>query len=121
MGTTSVLRQSVERPASMRRSAPGGRSMRSTSVVIRWFGSPNCPNQKAAICVSTPALVGNAGGQHPIERAEPVGADQQEPIAQVVNVAHFAPSHRQARQRGFQDDGVIHGCSVPPGVRGIQI
>ncbi len=36
--------------------------MRSTSVVIRWFGSPNCPNQKAAICVNTRPLSGTPLG-----------------------------------------------------------
>ena len=101
MGTTSVLRHKVERPANMRRSVPGGRSMLFTSVVIRWFGSPNCLNQKAAICVSRRPLSGMPVGRIQSKRAQPVGAHQQEPIAQVINVAYFAPSHRQAGKRGF--------------------
>ena len=52
-------------------------------------------------------LVGNAGRQHPIEGADPVGAHQQQPVAQVVNVAHLAPSHGKTRQRCFSNNG--HG------------
>ena len=37
-----------------------------------------------------PPLVGDAVGQHPVERADAIGRDQQEPIAQVVNVADLA-------------------------------
>ena len=88
---------------------PGGRSIRATSVVIRWLGSPSRSNQKAAICGQHPPLVGDAGGQDPVERAEPVGADQQEPVAQVVDVADLAAPHGQARQRGFENYGGGHG------------
>ena len=36
------------------------------------------------------ALVGDAGRQDPVEGADAVGGDQQEPFAQIVNVAHLA-------------------------------
>ena len=35
------------------------------------------------------ALVGNAGRQHPVEGADAIGRDDDEAIAEVVNVAHF--------------------------------
>ena len=46
-----------------------------------------------------PPLVRDGGGQNPVEGADPVGADQQQAIAQVVNIPHFAPPHRQTGQR----------------------
>ena len=53
------------------------------------------------------ALVGDAGAQHVVERRDAIGGDQQQRVAQVVDVAHFAGA--KARQRGQVglDDG--HG------------
>ena len=62
-GTTSVLRTRLERPASARASISAGRSIFSTSVVIRWFGSFNRSNQKAAIWVKRRPLSGMPVGR----------------------------------------------------------
>ena len=48
-------------------------------------------------------LVGNAGGQDPVEGADAVGADQQQLVAQVVNVADLAAADRQVAQRRLQN------------------
>ena len=40
-------------------------------------------------CQDAP-LVGNAVGQHPIERTQTIGRDQKKPIAQIINVAYLA-------------------------------
>src|SRR5205823_5383129 len=48
------------------------------------------------------SLVGDAVGQDPVERADPVGGDDQEAaVAEVVDVAHLAPAHGEAVQVGF--------------------
>src|SRR5207249_1202350 len=36
------------------------------------------------------ALVGNAGGQHPVESADPVGGDDDQAVPEVVNVTDLA-------------------------------
>ncbi len=46
-------------------------------------------------------LVGNAGGQHPVEGADAVGADQQQFVAQVVDIAHFAAADGQVLPGSF--------------------
>ena len=38
------------------------------------------------------SLVGNAVGKHPIEGADAIGRDQEQPIAEVVDVAHLSLS-----------------------------
>ena len=48
-----------------------------------------------------PTLVGDACGQHPIVGANPVAADQQQPVAQVpiteiIDIADFAAPEREA-------------------------
>ena len=52
-----------------------------------------------------PPLVGNAGRQHPVEGADPVGADQQQAVAQIVNVAHLPAADRQPGQGRFSNNG----------------
>ena len=37
-----------------------------------------------------PALVGDAVGQHPVKRADAIGRDQEEAVAQVIDVANLA-------------------------------
>ena len=49
-------------------------------------------------------LVGNAGRKHPIKGAQPVGADQEQIFAQVVNISNFSPPHRNSGQRRFADN-----------------
>ena len=46
-------------------------------------------------------LVGNSRGEHVIKGADAIGADHQQPVAQVIHVAHFASSNGK-RQRAFQ-------------------
>ena len=40
-------------------------------------------------------LVGYAGGKYPVEGADAVGADQQELIADVIDIAYFAAADGQ--------------------------
>ena len=49
------------------------------------------------------ALVGDAARQHPVERADAVGAHQQQPVAQVVNIANLSAADGQFGQRSFQN------------------
>src|SRR5262245_55189646 len=50
-----------------------------------------------------PAFVGDAGGQHPVERAEAVGGHQNQPITQVVDVAHLAATTGKTQDMTFQE------------------
>ena len=54
------------------------------------------------------ALVGDARRQDPVERADPVGADQQKLIAQVVDVADLAAADVESGKRGLDNDGRTH-------------
>ena len=38
-------------------------------------------------------FVGNAGGQDPIEGADPVGGNQQQAVAEIINIADLAAMH----------------------------
>ena len=40
------------------------------------------------------AFVGYSGGQHHVERRQPVRRDDQQPVAEIVNVAHLAAGGR---------------------------
>ena len=62
-----------------------------------------------------PPLVGNGRRQHPVEGADPVGADQQQAVAQIVDVAHLAAPHRQTRQGRFSNNGGGHEWIVASG------
>src|SRR6185437_6381767 len=60
-------------------------------------------------------LLGDAVGQDPVEGADPVGGDDQEPVAQVVDVAHLAPAARDLAQRRLQQcRGHAEEPSGPP-------
>ena len=58
-----------------------------------------------------PTLVGNPCGQHPVESADSVRRDDQQRLAQVVDVAHLAPFQGQVGQIGFQNRGARHDDS----------
>ena len=103
------------RPSRAARSTSSGRSICVKSVVIRWFGSSSSSNQKAADLRQHAALVGNAGGQHPVERADAVGADQQQLVAQVVDIADFAAADLQIGQRSLQQGRLAHGVFLRKG------
>ena len=45
------------------------------------------------------SLVRDRRGQHPVESTDPIGADHQQPIAQIVNVSHLAAADRPPRVR----------------------
>ena len=60
------------------------------SVEMRWLGTFNRANQNALRPVKTRPLSGMPLGMHPIECADAIGRDQEQPIAQVVDVAHLA-------------------------------
>ena len=62
----------------------------SMSVEIRWLGTFRRSNQKMREAGQDAPLVGDAVGQDPVERADAIGRDQEEPIAQVVDVADLA-------------------------------
>jgi hypothetical protein len=49
-----------------------------------------------------PSLVGDAVGHDPVERADAVGRDNQQAIAEVVNIADFATAGLPAGQHGLQ-------------------
>ena len=64
-------------------------------------GSPNNLNQKAAICVSTRPLSGIAVGSTQSKALIRSVADQQQPIAEVVHVAHLAAAAPPDQVRTF--------------------
>ena len=57
------------------------------------------------------SLVRDAVGQDPVEGADSIGADDQQGLTQVINVANFAATQRQAGKVGLQDDGRFHRVS----------
>ncbi len=54
-----------------------------------------------------PAFVGNAVGHHDVVSADAVGGDDQERIAQVINVANLAAANGQ-RERALEES-FFHG------------
>src|SRR3954468_20281062 len=48
-------------------------------------------------------LVRDSRRQNPVERADPIGAHQEQRVAQIVNVTHLAASHGQVRKRCLCD------------------
>ena len=59
-------------------------------------------------------LVGDAVGHDPVERTDAIGGDQEQPIAQVVDVADLAPppGDRAGAEVGFEKrhDGLALGA-----------
>ena len=51
------------------------------------------------------ALVGNAGAEDVVERGDAIGGDDEQVLAEIVDVANLAaPRERQAVEMGFEDD-----------------
>src|SRR5262245_49653662 len=48
-------------------------------------------------------LVGNAGRQHPVEGADAVRGNDDEPVAEIVNIAHLAATARDAGNVTLQE------------------
>ncbi len=63
------------------------------------------------------AFAGDAGGQDHVKRRKPVRGDNQQRIAEVVDVAHFALNKlRQAGNVGLEEcasHSIIHGMTFP--------
>ena len=51
--------------------------------------------------VQNGALAGNPAGQHPVKGTDPVRADEQERIAEIINVPYFARLGRHAGDRSL--------------------
>jgi len=58
------------------------------------------------------SLVWDTAGQNPVEGADPIAGNQQQPIAEIVNVANFAPADGQISQIGLHHR-LAHGESFP--------
>ena len=54
------------------------------------------------------SLVGNAGGENPVESADTIGTNEQDVIAEVIDVAHFTALGRHTRNRGLQNHVTVH-------------
>ena len=63
------------------------------------MGLVQLPEPESAELRQYPPLVGNSVGQHEVEGADPIGADQQQPVAQVVNIPYFAAANRPIVER----------------------
>src|SRR3954470_10384338 len=48
-------------------------------------------------------FIGNPCRQNPVERTDPIGAHQEQRVAQIVNVTHLAASHGQVGKRSLCD------------------
>ena len=97
------------RPAKRLRSTPAGRLIAAISVRQTWFGHAEQLEPERAELRQDAALVGNARRHHPVERADPVGRHQEQPVAQVIDIADLAAANGYTGQVGFKESG--HGGS----------
>src|SRR5436190_17331109 len=44
-----------------------------------------------------PPLIRNPGRQHPVKSANAIRGHNQQPLAKIINISHFSPSYRHAR------------------------
>jgi len=58
------------------------------------IGDAQLVEPKAAELSEDAALIGDARGKHPIEGADSIGAHQQQLVAEILNIAHFAAANR---------------------------
>ena len=63
---------------------------------------------KGSNLVQHPTLVRNTGWQHPVERADPVRAHQEQPVAEVIDITDFSTTDWQTGKRRLQHDGSAH-------------
>ena len=109
MGTTLVLRTRLVRPAS----GPTVHARRQVHALDvggnQVIGLTEQVEPEGGDLRQHPPLVGDSAGQDPVEGADPIGAHQQEPVAQVVNIPHFAASHGQVAHRTLKHNRTVHG------------
>ncbi len=58
------------------------------------------------------ALIGDAIGQHPVERADAVAGDKQQPVAEVIHVADLAAPHRNTGDFATKQNRPCHHISL---------
>ena len=89
----------LARPASCGRAAcsacaANAGPMSATSMLSRWFGTSRKSNQNSVMPVRMRPLSGMPRRQHPVEGADAVGGDDDQAVAQVVDVADLAAAAR---------------------------
>src|SRR5690606_24505424 len=64
---------------------------------------------KQADLGKNPSLVGYGRRQHPVERANAVGGDQQQFVPQVIDVSDLTSAYGKSRKLGRRQGGGRHG------------
>ena len=57
-------------------------------------------------------LVRDAGRQYPVKRTDPVAGHQEQPVAEVVDIANLAPTNGDAGEVGLQEGSAGHGEGI---------
>ena len=100
------------RPTRLSRSMPAGSGNASRSMVRKWCGTSRRPNQISLNLRQHAPLVGDAVGQDPVERADAVGGDEQQPVAEVIHVADFAAPHGNTGDFATKQNRPSHHISL---------
>ena len=102
IGSGCVLRTTIERPASssailIKRS----RKLRGAQNMVGNHVVQQIEPEQRELCQHAP-FVGNGRGHDDIKRRKPVGGDNQQPVAEIINVADLAARDGGSRRNSFR-------------------